>query len=115
MLVIPFIILLLALLGLAGFAGVLLLLRRGARRILGGALLAQALLAIAALVALCTIPVGIGNPLIRLPARLAPLEWAGGIAALAAAAALGFFAGRRLRRWLSSGGSRLAAPLALLA
>jgi putative membrane-bound dehydrogenase-like protein len=115
MLIIAATLILLALLGLVGFSGLLLLLRRGARRIVGGALLAQALLAIAALVALCTIPVGIGNPFIRVPARLAPIEWAGSILVLGAAVALSFFAGRRLRRWLSSGGSRLLAAVALLA
>jgi glucose/arabinose dehydrogenase len=116
MLLIAAIVLLLAVLGLAGFAGALLVLRRGAARIVGGALLAQALLALLALAALCTIPVGIGNPFIRLPARLALAEWASSIAVLAAAGVFSFFAGRGLRRWLSSsGGSRPAAIAALLA
>jgi putative membrane-bound dehydrogenase-like protein len=116
MLLIAAILLLLALLGLAGFAGALLVLRRGTARIAGGALLAQVLLALAALAALCTIPVGIGNPFIRLPARLAPAEWASSIAVLAAAGVLSFLAGRWLRRWLSSGGgARPAAIAALLA
>jgi glucose/arabinose dehydrogenase len=115
MLLIAATLILLALLGLAGFVGALLVLRRGAARIVGGALLAQTLLAITALVALCTIPVGIGNPFIRLPARLAPADWAGGIVVLAAVAVFCFFAGRRLRRWLSNGGSRPMAVTALLA
>jgi glucose/arabinose dehydrogenase len=115
MLVVALTLLLLALLVLVGFSGALLLVRRGARRIVGGALLAQALLAIAALVALCTIPVGIGNPFIRLPTRLAPIEWAGGLLALGIVAAGCFFAARKLRRWLPSGGAQLAAVVALLA
>jgi hypothetical protein len=115
MLVVPFIILLLALLALVGFAGALLALRRGGRRLVGVALLAEALLAVAALVTLCTIPVGIGNPFIRLPTRLSPLEWAGSLLALGAVAAGCFFAARLLRRWLPSGGSRLAAVAALAA
>jgi glucose/arabinose dehydrogenase len=115
MLVVAITILLLALLGLASFSGALLLPRRGAPRIVGGALLIQALLAVAALVALCTIPVGIGNPFIRLPWRLTPIEWAGGLLTLGIVAAGCFFAARRLRRWLPSGGSRLAGIVALLA
>jgi glucose/arabinose dehydrogenase len=115
MLVFAAILILLALLGLDGFSGELLLLRRGARRVVGSALLAQALLAIAALVALCTIPVGIGNPFIRLPTRLAPIEWAGGLLALGAVAAGCFFAARWLRHRLPGGGARLAAIATLLA
>jgi len=101
--------------GLAGFAGILLLLRRGARRLVGGVLLVQALLASAALAALCTIPVGIGNPFIRVPVRLAPIEWAGSVASLVAIAAASFFVGRKLRRWLPNGGSRPVAVGVLLA
>jgi putative membrane-bound dehydrogenase-like protein len=105
----------LALLGLAGYSGALLLARRGARRIVGGALLAQALLAIAALVALVTIPVGIGNPFIRMPSRLALSEWTGGLLALCLVVAGCLFVVRRLRRWLPNGGSRIIAGVALLA
>ena len=116
MFIIPAVLVLFALLGLVCFSGVLLLLRRGARRIVGGALLAQALLAIAALVALSTIPVGIGNPFIRLPAYRTPIEWTGSAVALCIVAIISYVAGRWLRRWLSStGGSRLVAGAALLA
>ena len=107
---------LLALLGLVGFSGILLWPRRGAGRVVGGVLLLQALLATAALVALSTIPVGIGNPFIRLPARREPAEWVGSAVALCIIACVSFFVGRTLRRWLSrAGGSRPLAVAALLA
>jgi putative membrane-bound dehydrogenase-like protein len=116
MLIIAGLLALLMLLGLVGYSAILLMLRRGASKMLGGALLAQALLAVAVLVGLSTIPVGIGNPLLRLPARLAPIEWAGCAVALGIVVLISLFAGRRLHSWLSSaGGSRLAAVVALLA
>jgi putative membrane-bound dehydrogenase-like protein len=110
------VLVLLVLLGLGSFAGALLLLRRGARRLVGGLLLLEVLLAAAALVALCTVPVGIGTTFIRLPAPLGPGEWAASAVALGLVAAASFVAGRGLRKWLSSAGdSRLVAAGALLA
>jgi putative membrane-bound dehydrogenase-like protein len=101
-----------------GVAGVALLRRaRGAWRAVGAVLLAQALLATAALVALSTIPFGIGEPLIRVPFRDILIQVLGSAVAIGGVAGLVYLVARRAGARLAqqpgpsprAGGRRLAA------
>jgi glucose/arabinose dehydrogenase len=109
-----------------GVAGVILLRRaRGGWRAVGAVLLAQALLAAAALVALCTVPFGIGEPLIRVPFRDILIQVLGSVAAIGGVAGLVYLLARRAgahlapehagerpgRRRLAALGLLLAVPL----
>src|SRR3712207_4838762 len=78
--------------------GVSLLRRRGAARLLGVVLLLEAVLALAAQVALSTIPFGIGEPLIRVRFGDTLLQAAIMLGALGIAGALVYFGSRFLRR-----------------
>src|SRR3954452_13047440 len=71
-----------------GVVGLALLRRGRGWRVIGGALLAQALLATAALVVLSTLPFGIGEPLIRVPFRDLLIQTLGSAAAIGSVAAL---------------------------
>lgn len=110
-----------------GVAGVALLRRgRGSWRAAGAVLLVQALLATSALVALSTIPFGIGEPLIRVPFRDIMIQVLGSAAAIGSAAGLVYLIARRAgarmaqepgassragRRRLAAVGLLLAVPL----
>src|SRR5438874_1403661 len=104
-----------------GVAGVALLRRVRGWRIVGGLLLAQALLATAALVALSTVPFGIGNPLIRVPFRDMLVQTLGDVAAIGGVAALIYLIARWARTRLTRApgekraGRRLAAAVLLIA
>src|SRR5215218_3408893 len=80
-----------------GFVGVALLRRGRGWRIIGGVLLAQALLATAALVTLSTLPFGIGEPLIRVPFRDILVQTLGSLAALGSVAGLVYLIARWAR------------------
>ena len=77
-----------------GIVGAALLWRGRGWRIVGGVLLAQALLAIAALVALSTLPFGIGDPLIRVPFRDLLVQTLGSAAVIGGVAALVYLIAR---------------------
>jgi hypothetical protein len=83
-----------------------LLWRTRGGRIIGGVLLAQALLATAALVALSTVPFGIGDPLIRVPFRDILVQTLGSAAAIGGVAALVFL----IARWARTGTMHEPAP-----
>ena len=93
---------------------------RGGRgwRIIGGVLLVQALLATAALVALSTLPFGIGEPLIRVPFRDMLVQTLGSAAALGGVAALVYViahvAGARLARERGPDEKRAGRRLAIM-
>jgi glucose/arabinose dehydrogenase len=76
-----------------GVCGVLLLRKRGLRRLVGVVLLLQALLATAIQVVLSTLPFGIGEPLIRVPFGEALFYIFGGIATIGAVAGLVYIGG----------------------
>jgi hypothetical protein len=79
----------------AGVVGALLLWhRRAGGRVIGGVLLAQALLATSALVVLCTLPFGIGEPLIRVPFRDILVQTLGSAAVIGGVAALVYLIAR---------------------
>lgn len=107
-----------ALLGLFGgtvAAGVVLLLRRrGATRWLGLALLIEAALALAAQVALSTIPFGLGEPMIRVRFRETLLEAAALLLGLAVAAGALLLLIRLARRSSPMRGASIAALLLAL-
>lgn len=84
-----------------GIAGAVLLRRGRGWRIVGGVLLAQALLCTAALVALSTVPFGIGEPLIRVPFRDLLIQTLGSAAAIGGVAALVYLIARWARRRLA--------------
>jgi glucose/arabinose dehydrogenase len=106
---------LLSLFASVGILGALLMLRgRGGWRIVGGALLTQALLAAAAQVALSTVPFGIGEPLIRVPFRDILVQTLGGAAAIGGVAGLVYLAARWARRRLPPGGGRRLVAAGLL-
>ncbi len=90
-----------------GVAGVQLLRRR--RRLVGGVLVVEACLLLAAHIALSTIPFGIGEPLIRVPLRTALAQTLGGAAAIGCGLLLVYVGSR----WLDVRGSR-SAVVALL-
>jgi glucose/arabinose dehydrogenase len=94
------------LLGVGAYGAILL--RRGAGRLLGGILLGQAVLGIAALWALCTVPFGIGEPLIRVPLSATLAQTLGGTAALALAGAAFFALARGAGRGLAGRARTLA-------
>jgi glucose/arabinose dehydrogenase len=85
-----------------GVVGVALLRRGPGWRLTGGVLLAQALLLTAALVALSTVPFGIGEPLIRVPFRDILTQTLGSAAVIGGAAALVYFIAHWARRRLAS-------------
>jgi glucose/arabinose dehydrogenase len=89
-----------------GVVGAVLLWRTRGGRIIGGVLLAQALLATAALVALSTVPFGIGDPLIRVPFRDILVQTLGSAAAIGGVAALVFL----IARWARTGTMHEPAP-----
>lgn len=99
----------------------LILIRRPGWRIVGGVLLVQALALIVVQVLLSTFPVGIGEPLIRVPFWATIGQTATSIGAIAGAAALVFFGGRWLlqrmtrvrHRRLAIAAGLLALPLAV--
>src|SRR5687768_5072255 len=70
-------------------------------RIVGAVLLAQALLASAALVALSTLPFGIGEPLIRVPFRGMLVQTLGSAAAIGGGAALVYLISRAAGAWMA--------------
>src|SRR5436305_14667329 len=99
-----------------GVVGAMLLWRGRGWRIMGGVLLAQALLFTAALVALSTVPFGIGEPLIRVPFREVMLQVLGSAAAIGGVAALVYLIARaaaaRLARSRAPGEKRAGRRLA---
>jgi putative membrane-bound dehydrogenase-like protein len=105
-----------------GVAGAALLSRsRGAWRAAGAVLLAQALLATAALVALSTIPFGIGEPLIRVPFRDIMIQVLGSAVAIGGVAGLVYLVARQVGPRLAlgpgsgpRGGGRKLAAVGLL-
>src|SRR5690349_10200391 len=80
-----------------GVVGAVLLWRGQGWRIVGGVLLAQGLLATAALVLLSTLPFGIGEPLIRVPFRDMLVQTLGSFAAIACVAGLVYLSVRWAR------------------
>src|SRR3954451_7305710 len=70
-------------------------------RIVGSVLLAQAVLATAALVLLCTLPFGIGEPLIRVPFRDILIQTLGSLAIIAGVAGLVYLIARWARAQMS--------------
>jgi len=100
----------------AGVGGGALLWRgRGGWRIVGVALLAQAILAATAQVVLSTLPFGIGQPLIRVPFRDIVLQTVGSAAAIGGVAGLVYLAARWAgQRLTQRRGRRLAAAGLLL-
>jgi glucose/arabinose dehydrogenase len=106
-----------------GVVGLALLRRGRGWRVIGGALLAQALLATAALIALSTLPFGIGEPLIRVPFRDILVQTLGSLAVIGSVAGLIYLIARwartRLPREPEPGekraGRRLAAVGLLIA
>ena len=91
----------------------LALLRRGRGwRIIGGALLAQGLLATTALTVLSTLPFGIGEPLIRVPFRDILVQTLGSLAVIGGVAGLVYLIAHwvrtRLPRERAPGGKRAA-------
>src|SRR5947209_924001 len=84
-----------------GIAGAMLLWRgRAGWRIVGGALLAQAILAVVAQTVLSTLPFGIGDPLIRVPFRDILVQTLGSAAAIGVVAGLVYLSARWARRRL---------------
>jgi glucose/arabinose dehydrogenase len=98
-----------------GVVGAALLWRGRGWRIVGGMLLAQARLAAAALVALSTLPFGIGDPLIRVPFRDIILQTLGSAAAIGGVAGLVYLVARWARTRLPQGRARRLAVAGLLA
>jgi glucose/arabinose dehydrogenase len=109
---------LLALFVSIGVYGANLVRQPGTRRVVGAILVLQALLLIAAQVALSTLPFGIGDPLIRVPFWPTLLQASGSVAAIGAAALVYLasrWIGQRLpaarRPRLATTGALLAVPL----
>src|SRR5215212_3163308 len=88
-----------------GVVGVALLWRGW--RIVGGVLLAQALVLTAALVALSTVPFGIGEPLIRVPFRAMLVQTLGTAAAFGGVVALVYLIARMIGGIPTKEGARL--------
>ncbi len=98
-----------------GVVGAVLLRRGRGWRIVGCVLLAQALLATAALVALSTLPFGIGDPLIRVPFRDILMQALGSAAAIGGVAGLIYLVARWARTQLPQGRAGRLAVAGLLA
>ena len=98
-----------------GVVGAMLLRRGRGWRIVGCVLLAQALLATAALVALSTLPFGIGDPLIRVPFRDILMQALGSAAAIGGVAGLIYLVARWARTQLPQGRAGRLAVAGLLA
>jgi glucose/arabinose dehydrogenase len=97
-----------------GVVGAALLRRGRGWRIAGGVLLAQALLLTAALVALSTVPFGIGEPLIRVPFRDMLMQTLGSVAVIGGVAALVYVIARVTGARLPQGRARRLAAAGLL-
>ncbi len=101
-------------LGLAACGAWLLWRGRGRWRLAGAALLLEGLLALAAQALLSTYPVGIGEPLIRVPFAATLLQAAATLAAVIGVGALVVWLARWAARRFATGGRRGAAFGALL-
>jgi glucose/arabinose dehydrogenase len=95
-----------------GVCGVLLIRRR--RRVVGGILLVQALLLTAALVALATVPVGIGNPLIRVPLGEVTLQAGAALLSIVLIGGLLYLLARMVIKRLQAPRTQRVASLGLL-
>ena len=97
-----------------GIVGILLWRRGRGWRLIGGFLVLEALLAIAAQVALSTMPFGIGEPLIRVPFREIMLQTLGTVLVIGGVAGLVYVVARWLAARLPQGRSRRLAAAGLL-